>query len=128
MTQRILAAMDSPYLHILGHLTGRLLLTRPAYALRIDEVFAKAARNGIAIEVNGSPFRLDIEFGLVRRALDAGVKLVLSADSHSVKEIDNMDYAVGTARKGWATCADVLNTLSAEGFCQALKTMRMESR
>jgi DNA polymerase (family 10) len=124
MTQRILAAMDSPYLHILGHLTGRLLLSRPAYALRLDEIFTKAARNHIAIEVNGSPFRLDIGAELVRRALKAGVKLVLSADSHSVKEIGNTAYAIGTARKGWATRADVLNTLSAQTFCETLKEMR----
>jgi DNA polymerase (family X) len=127
MTRRILAALDSPHLHVLGHLTGRLLTSRPAYGLRVDEVFEKAARNGVAIEVNGSPYRLDIDASLVRRALDAGVKLVVSADAHSIKELDNVGFAVGTARKGWATSTNVLNTLSSEAFCQTLRGMRTQN-
>jgi DNA polymerase (family 10) len=124
MTARILSAMDSPYLHILGHLTGRLIQSRPPYAIRTGEIMAKAAERGIAIEVNGSPSRLDIRASQVREALAAGVKLVLSADSHSVGEIGNLRYALGVARKGGASRADILNTLPAAQFVQTLHAMR----
>ncbi len=124
MTARILGALDSPYLHVLGHLTGRLILRREPYAIRVDEIFAKAARNGVAIEINGSPDRLDLSAALVRRALSFGVKLVVSTDAHSTRELDNLDTAVATARKGWATAADVLNTRGEEAFLAALRKPR----
>lgn len=124
MTQRVLRAFDNPYLHILGHATGRLINSRPPYGLRMPEVFEKAARRGVAIEVNGNPHRLDLHAEHVRQALTYGVKLVVSTDSHSVRELHHLRFSVGTARKGWARKEDVLNTLSADAFAHTLRTMR----
>lgn len=127
MTRRILRALEHPSLHILGHATGRLLQRREPYQVRMDEVIAAAARHGVAIEVNGSPHRLDLEAGSVRTALAAGVKLVCSADAHSVRELDNLDYAVITARRGGARAEDVLNTLEADAFLAALRGLKLRS-
>jgi DNA polymerase (family 10) len=124
MTARILNALDSPFLHVLGHLTGRLILRRDAYAIRTDEIFRKAAEKGVAIEINGSPDRLDISASLVRRALELGVKLVVSSDAHSTSELDNLDFAVRCARKGGATREQVLNTRGEKDFLAALKKPR----
>lgn len=124
MTLRILNALDHPYLHILGHMTGRLIRSRPPYALRVDEIFEKAARNGVVIEVNGSPERLDLKAEHVHRALRQGVRLVCSVDAHATSQLGHIRYAVATARKGWARKEDVLNTRSAEGFLEMLRALR----
>ena len=124
MTDRILRAFEDPHLHILGHATGRLLQRRPPYALRMNEILDAAARHGVAIEVNGNPHRLDLKSDYVRQALERGVKLVISPDSHSVRELGHVRYAVLTARRGWARRGDVLNTLDASGFTATLKSMR----
>ncbi|HYX90747.1 MAG TPA: PHP domain-containing protein, partial [Myxococcaceae bacterium] len=124
MTDRILRAFEDPHFHILGHATGRLLQRRPPYALKMDEILDAAAERGVAIEVNGNPNRLDLKSEYVRKAVERGVKLVVSTDSHSTREIENFRYAVLTARRGWAKRGDVLNTLDAGAFAAALKEMR----
>jgi DNA polymerase (family 10) len=124
MTDRILRAFEDPHLHILGHATGRLLQRRPPYALRMNEILDAAARRGGAIEVNGNPHRLDLKSEYVRQALERGVKLVVSPDSHSTRELGHVRYAVLTARRGWARRGDVLNTLDADAFTAALRSMR----
>jgi DNA polymerase (family 10) len=124
MTDRILRAFENPHLHILGHATGRLLQRRPPYGLKIDEIIEAAALRGVAIEVNGNPNRLDLKSEYVRKAVDRGVKLVVGPDSHSTREIENVRYAVLTARRGWAKRSDVLNTLDAVAFAATLKQMR----
>lgn len=116
MTTRILAAMDHPSVTILGHLTGRLLLSREPYPLDLDRVFAKAATSGVAIEINADPQRLDLDWRLVREARRVGVMISIGADAHSVAGLDNVDYGVAMARKGWLAPDDVLNARSAEGF------------
>ncbi|MFZ5470535.1 MAG: DNA polymerase/3'-5' exonuclease PolX [Myxococcota bacterium] len=122
MTRRVLAAFDNPHLHIWGHPTGRLIHRREPVPLRMEEVLDKAAEKGVAIEVNGSPERLDLKAEHVRMALARGVKLVVSTDAHSVEELAvHLPYAVGTARKGWARKQDVLNTLPAAAFLSALR-------
>jgi len=126
MTQRVLKALDNPFLHILGHATGRLINSREPYGLRMEQVLDHAAKKGVAIEVNGNPHRLDIKAEYVRMALARGVKLVVSADSHSIAELSHLAYAVGTARKGWARKQDVLNTLSAVEFTAALRAGRLQ--
>lgn len=120
MTKRIIKSFDNPHMHILGHATGRLIHKREPYALRMEEILDAAAQKGVAIEINGNPERLDIHAEHVRMALQRGVKLTVSADSHSTREIKNMAYAVDVARKGWATRADVLNTLEPDEFVKAL--------
>ncbi len=116
MTARVLAAMDNPHLAILGHPTGRLLLAREPYALDMDAVLDKAARTGVAIEINADPHRLDLDWRLVRQARDAGVIISIGADAHNLAGLRNVEFGVGIARKGWLTRDDVLNTRSADGF------------
>lgn len=121
MTRRLLAALDNPHLHILGHPTGRWLPERAPYPVRMEEVLDKAAERGVAVEVNGKPPRLDLKAEHVRQALRRGVRLVASCDAHCVEDLDNLAYAVATARRGWARREDVLNTLPAERFVSALR-------
>ena len=116
MTARVLAAMDNPHLAILGHPTGRLLLSRDPYQVDMDAVIAKAIARGVAIEINADPHRLDLDWRLLREARDAGLRISIGADAHNLAGIANVAFGVGIARKGWLTRADVLNTLPVEGF------------
>jgi DNA polymerase (family X) len=110
LTRRTTAAMRNEYVDCLSHPKGRILNHRPENALDLDEVFAVALKTGVALEVNGLPDRLDLSGEHVREALAAGVRIVVSTDAHSVRGLGNMELAVATARRGWATAADVLNT------------------
>jgi DNA polymerase (family X) len=116
MTARVLKAMDDPTLAVLGHPTGRLLLSRDPYPIDIERVLARAAERGVAIEVNADPHRLDLDWRQVRRARDLGVAISIGADAHSVAGMANVAVGVGVARKGWLEAKDVLNTRDAEGF------------
>ena len=121
-TKRVLRAFDNPHLHIWGHPSGRLLLKREAVPLRIEEILDKAAKKGITIEVNGCPERMDLSAENVRKALERGIKLVLSTDAHSVGELKtHLPYAVATARRGWARTGDVVNTKDVKGFRAAIQ-------
>jgi DNA polymerase (family 10) len=110
MTARVEAAMRNPYVSCLSHPTGRLINRRPENAVDLDRVYALAVEHGIAIEVNGLPDRLDLSGEHVRDALRAGVTIVCSTDSHSIRGLGNMELSVETARRGWATPEDVANT------------------
>jgi DNA polymerase (family 10) len=122
MTKRMLAAFDNPFFMIWGHPTGRLLLKREPAPMRMEEILDKAAERGITIEVNGGPERLDLSAEHVRLALQRNLKLVLSTDAHSVDELrDNLPYALGMARKGWARKSDVLNARPVREFKAALR-------
>lgn len=116
MTARILAALDQPQVTILGHPTGRLLLSRNPYPVDLDQVFARAAQRGVAIEINADPHRLDLDWRLLQQARDAGVSITIGADAHSVATLRHVESGIGIARKGWLTREDVLNTLTAEEF------------
>ncbi|MBI2073129.1 MAG: hypothetical protein HYT81_08880 [Gemmatimonadetes bacterium] len=116
MTQRVLKAMDDPHTAILGHPTGRLLLSRDPYPLDLDAIFARAAERGVAIEINADPQRLDLDWRAVRRAVAAGVTISLGADAHGVSAIGVMELGVGIARKAWLTKAEVLNVEPVEAF------------
>jgi DNA polymerase (family 10) len=116
MTTRMLAAMDNPYVSIIGHPTGRLLLSRDPYGIDLDAVFAKAAAAGVAMEINADPHRLDLDWRVLRRAREAGVTISIGADAHNVSGIGNVDYGVGMARKGWLGPGDILNTRPVEEF------------
>lgn len=121
MTRRVLNALDHPMIHVLGHPTGRLIQAREPFPLRMEAVLDRAAERGVAVEVNGNPHRLDLKAEHVRMAVERGVKLVVSADSHSIRDLQNLRFAVATARKGWARRKDVLNTLPTERFVEALR-------
>jgi DNA polymerase (family X) len=121
LTARVLRALDHPCTDVLGHPTGRLLQKRDPAALRMEEVFARAAERGVAMEVNGNPDRLDLHSAHVRAALQAGCQLVASVDAHETSALDNVAYATGTARKGGARRSDVLNTQGADAFLRTLR-------
>jgi DNA polymerase (family 10) len=93
----------------LSHPTGRLIGRRPENALDLERVFAVALEQGVALEVNGLAPRLDLSGEHVRDALHAGVRIVCSTDAHSPQGLANMELSVHTARRGWATAADVVN-------------------
>jgi DNA polymerase (family X) len=111
LTKRTVDAMRNPYVRCISHPKGRIINHRPENALDLDEVFQVALDTGVALEVNGLPDRLDLRGEHVRRAIEAGAKIVCSTDAHSVRGLGNMELAVRTARRGWATAADVVNAL-----------------
>jgi DNA polymerase (family X) len=110
LTRKVTEAMRHPAVRSLSHPTGRLINHRPPNALDLEQAFAVALEEGIALEVNGLPDRLDLRDEHVREAVDAGVAITCSTDAHSVRGLGNMQLSVATARRGWATVADVLNT------------------
>ncbi|MBV9798999.1 MAG: PHP domain-containing protein [Solirubrobacterales bacterium] len=112
LTKRVEEAMRNPYVRCLSHPKGRYINRRPENALDLERVFEVALEEGVALEVNGLPDRLDLSGEHVRDALLAGVRVVCSTDAHSVRGLGNMTLSVATARRGWATPADVVNTRS----------------
>ncbi len=116
MTDRLLRALECPYLRVLGHPTGRLLLQREAFPFDFERVSGEAARRGVFLEINASPERLDLDPVLLRSAKQRGAKFVISTDSHHPKHLSNMRYGVITARRGWLEKADVVNTLPLAAF------------
>ncbi len=121
MTRRLVRAMRQPFFKIWGHSTGRLLLERDPYALRMEEVLDAVASSRAAVEVNGDPHRLDMEPRFLRMARERGIRFVLSTDAHSVAGLANLRFAVGTARRGWVTRPEVLNALPAKAFAAAVR-------
>ncbi len=120
MTERLLSVVENPYVNILGHPTGRLLLRRDPYAYDFERIVTEAGRRGVRMEINASPERLDLGATQLRAARAKGVKFVISTDAHHTRHFDNMKYGVLTARRGWLTPDDVLNTLPREEFQKAL--------
>ncbi len=110
LTRKVTEAMRHPAVRCLSHPKGRIINHRPENALDLDRTFEVALETGVALEINGLPDRLDLRAEHVRRAIDAGVAIVVSTDAHSLRGLGNMQLAVATARRGWATVADVLNT------------------
>jgi DNA polymerase (family 10) len=110
MTKRVEEALLNPYVRCLSHPTGRLINRRPENAVDLDRVYQLAVDQGVALEVNGLPDRLDLRGEHVRDALAAGAQIVCSTDAHSTRGLGNMPLSVHTARRGWATAANVLNT------------------
>jgi DNA polymerase (family X) len=110
MTARVVAAIEDPNVDCIGHLTGRLIGRREPYGIDVEAVAAAAAAHGTMIEINGNPNRRDLSDRHARLAADAGVRIVLNTDAHGVDTLDNMAYAVATARRAWLTKADVANT------------------
>lgn len=116
MTRRLVRTMELPVFKIWGHATGRLLLEREPYGLDMGRVLDAAATSRVAVEVNGDPHRLDMEPRHLRMARERGIPVVLSTDAHSVAGLQNLPYAVMTARRAWVTRGEVLNTLPAAAF------------
>jgi DNA polymerase (family 10) len=120
-TERMLAAIENPYVQIIGHPTGRILLRRDAMAYDMERILDAAQRRGVVVECNAAPDRLDLKDAYLRMAKDRGVRVVISTDAHSVKNLELMRYGVQMARRGWLEKKDVLNALPLEQMLAALR-------
>jgi DNA polymerase (family 10) len=110
MTARVLRALENPHVRILGHPTGRKLLSREAYAINIEQILQRAAALGVAVEHNASPARADLSDFHLRRARELGCRIVVNTDAHSTEELDQMRFGITQLRRAWLAPADVLNT------------------
>jgi DNA polymerase (family 10) len=124
MTARLIRAIEHPAVDVIGHPTNRLLLRRPPSRLHIEKVVDAAAANGVALEINSNPNRLDLSDSHARLARDRGVKFVISSDAHSITELDFPRWGVLVARRAWLTSDDVLNTRPLDVFRQSVKRGR----
>jgi DNA polymerase (family 10) len=125
MTERVLRAIANPWVDVLGHPTGRLILKRDGYGLNIERVVAAAAGAGVALEINSQIDRLDLNEHNARLAKERGVKLMIDSDAHSPAALGVTRWGVTVARRAWITPADVLNTLPVGDFKAALRRNRI---
>ncbi|MEI7591217.1 MAG: PHP domain-containing protein, partial [Deltaproteobacteria bacterium] len=125
MTERIIRAMSNPYVTMLGHPTGRLLLSREPYQVNIPAILDAAAATGTIIELNANPRRLDLDWRWWPLAKEKGVKCVINPDAHSTAGLQDVALGVGIARKGWLTKADVINTLPLSRISAVLQAKRL---
>ncbi|GHO92884.1 DNA polymerase/3'-5' exonuclease PolX [Reticulibacter mediterranei] len=123
-TKRMLNAIANPYVDIIGHPTGRILLGRSGYTLDMEAIIEAAAAHGTCIEINSDPSRLDLDWRLVRKARDKGIKIPLGPDAHTLAGIDNMRYGIGAARKGWLRASDIPNTWEVQDVLHFFQTRR----
>jgi DNA polymerase (family X) len=121
MTARVLTAIENPRVNCIGHLTGRLIGRREPYGIDLEAVAEAAARTGTMLEINGNPNRRDLSERHARLAAEAGVAIVLNTDAHGVDTLDNMAYAVATARRAWLTAAEIANTRGWREFSKLLR-------
>jgi DNA polymerase (family 10) len=124
MTDRVLRAFENPHFQVWGHPLARLILTREPVALDVERVLAEAGRRRIVLEINGQPDRLDLPDAWIRTARDRGARFAISSDAHSVRQLGNLRYGVGQARRGWLAPDDVVNTLDATALTAALRPLR----
>ena len=121
MTDRVLRAMECPWVDTIGHPTGRILLRREPHKARLDQIIGAAARLGVALEINCQVDRLDLSDVNARHARERGVKLVIASDAHSTRALSTLAWGVTVARRAWATPADVLNTQPLEVLQASLR-------
>jgi len=126
-TKRLLRAIENPYTSIIGHPTGRILLSREGYGLDMEAVIDRAGELGVCIEINANPLRLDLDWRWLRRAKEHGVKIPICPDAHNPGGLEDMRYGVSIARKGWLTPADVPNTLGADDLLAFFKRQRQQA-
>ena len=116
MTARVIKAIEHPSVDIIGHLTARMLLRRDGTKVNVEKVIDAAKANGVALEINSQPHRLDLCDSHARLARDRGVKLIIDSDAHYVEALDYPRWGVLTARRAWVTKDDVINTLPLKKF------------
>jgi len=121
MTKRIVTAMRQPVFKIWGHALGRLIERRPPFECDVEKILDVIAESRAAIEINGDPFRLDMEPRWIREARKRKIKFVISVDAHSAGALNNVVYGVGIARRGWVRKGEVLNALSTKAFQKAVR-------
>jgi DNA polymerase (family 10) len=122
MTDRLMRALESPSLRIMGHPTGRILLQRDPFPFDFERIASEAVKRGVWLEINSSPERLDLHGTLIRTARAKGARFTISTDAHHPKHLANMRYGVTTARRGWLGAEHILNTRGAEEFARALQS------
>jgi DNA polymerase (family X) len=123
MTERIVTAMRNPVFKIWGHALGRLIQRRPPFECDIEKILDVIAESKAAIEINGDPYRLDMEPRWVREARKRKIKFVISVDAHSMGALNNVKFGVAMARRGWVTRKEVLNTLATRQFQKAVRPL-----
>jgi len=121
MTQRIVTAMRQPVFKIWGHALGRKIQSRPPFDCRVDKILDVIAESRAAVEINGDPYRLDMEPRWIREARKRKIKFVISVDAHSMNALHNVKYGVGIARRGWVRKGEVLNALGVKAFQKAVR-------
>lgn len=121
MTQRVINAMKNKYVTILGHPTGRLLLSREPFKIDMNEIIKSAAEHKVILEINANPHRLDLDWRNCKPAREAGCRFAICPDAHSMEGIEDMIYGINVARKGWLTKNDVLNALKIDEVKALLK-------
>ena len=124
MTARVIRAIEHPSVDIIGHLTARMLLRREGTRVNVEKVIDAARANGVALEINSQPHRLDLCDSHARLARDRGVKLIIDSDAHYVEALDYPRWGVMTARRAWLTKRDVINTLPLKEFRKQLRRNR----
>ena len=110
MTERILRAMRNPHVDILFHPTGRSMPKRDAYDIDIDVVIKEAKKTDTILEINAQPRRLDLKDSNIRKAKEAGAKMIIDSDAHSAEQLSYLRYGIAQARRGWAEASDIINT------------------
>jgi DNA polymerase (family 10) len=126
-TERFLRALNNPYVDIIGHPTGRLLLARDPYPVDLQRVIRAAAERGVAVELNAHPQRLDLDWQGLRYGLERGMKTSINPDAHAPEGLDDVEYGIGIARKGWCTVEDVVNAWPLERLLDHLVARRRDA-
>jgi DNA polymerase (family 10) len=122
MTSRVIKAMKNNHVSILGHPTGRLLLSREPFKIDMKEIIKTAAEEKVILEINANPHRLDMDWRYLKSALEQGCRFVISPDAHSLEGINDIEYGVNIARKGWLTAENVINTMDIGKIAALFKT------
>jgi DNA polymerase (family 10) len=123
-TERILRAVANPRTTILGHMTGRQLLRRPGYDIDVEKILKACAKEGVAVEINANPWRLDLDWRWHRHALALGCMMSINPDAHSARELDLTHWGVEMARKGGVPANRVLNALTADEIARYFKSRK----
>jgi len=116
MTKRVVTTMRQPVFKIWGHALGRLIQRRPPFECRVEEILDAVAESCAAVEISGDPYRLEMEPRWVREARKRKIKFVVSVDAHSMRELNNLRFGIGIARRGWVRRGEVLNALGVKAF------------
>jgi DNA polymerase (family 10) len=122
MTERLIAAMESGYVNILGHPTGRKIKTKKPYPIDMEKLFEASKRTETYLEINAIPERLDLDDFHARAAKEAGCKLAINTDAHKKEHLKYMQLGIAVARRGWMEEKDVINTLPLKRLMNLLKS------